>query len=102
MTDQQWHRWRSTRIVASMWWCGDDDCDCTKPVIERITPNHVAGYPWIHRETLWEGTFRTDSGLYPEERQQQYAELRDACHQYGIPIPKEAIMHLAGPMAPLP
>jgi hypothetical protein len=96
-------RWRTTRIVASFWYCGDDYCDCTKPVIERITPNHQAGYPWIRREELWEGTFLTDTWQRePEEREQQRAELREACHRFGIPIPKEAIMHLAGPLAPLP
>ena len=102
MSLQERHRWHTTRIVASMWYCGDDYCDCTQPVIERITPNHAAGYPWIRRETLWSGTFLTDTWQRPEERQQQFAEIREACHQYGIPVSQEAVMHLAGPLAPLP
>jgi hypothetical protein len=99
---QQRHWVTLDRLVASIWYCGDEHCDCTQPVIERITPNTQAGYPWIRRETLWSGTFLTDTWQRDEEHQQQFTELRDACHRFGVPIPKEAIMRLAGPKEPLP
>jgi hypothetical protein len=49
-------RWIAGRLNAYIWWCGDDYCDCTQPTLERITPNLQMGFPWIHRETLWQGT----------------------------------------------
>lgn len=90
MTDVE--RWRTPRIQAHLWYCGDQECDCTHPVIERITPNVDAGYPWIRRETLWEGTFLSNTWEYStEEREElQYAPFRAACQRYGVPIPPEA------------
>ena len=53
--------WAKTRAVGRIWWCGDYFCDCTQAVIEKITPNDEVGFPWIHRERLWEGPFHSDS-----------------------------------------
>jgi hypothetical protein len=101
---QEYAEWLRPRLVASVWWCGDDYCDCTKPVIERITPNTNAGYPWIQREQLWEGRFLTRTYEYAhEEREElQYAPLRQACHRLGVAVPSEAVMRLAGPVGTLP
>jgi hypothetical protein len=45
----------SERVRAYMWWCGDPVCDCTQPVVERITKRSDGpGYAF---ERLWEGTF---------------------------------------------
>lgn len=76
-------------LVAAIWYCGDDYCDCTQPVIERITPNHRAGYPWIRRDRVWEGRFLTDTWGYTSEdlEAMQYGPLREACQQYGIEPP---------------
>lgn len=74
-------RWSETRTVGHMWWCGDEECDCTQPKVERLTPNLVAGYPWIHREVLWRGTFCT--GATPQEREAQEQELAAALERYG-------------------
>ncbi len=84
-------QWLKPRIVAEIWWCGDDYCDCTEPMIVRITPNLKAGYPWIHREVLWSGEFLTETGGYsPEEiRERQYEPLRRECRRFGIPVPKQ-------------
>jgi hypothetical protein len=49
--------WRSVRYRARIWWCGDDACDCHRPIIERVSPNKYAGYPWVMPVTVWEGTF---------------------------------------------
>jgi hypothetical protein len=89
MSDERRDRWRTSRVQASMWWCGDNDCDCTQPLIERITPNLDAGYPWINRETLWSGEFLTATYEYSmEQREERHmAPLRAACERYGIPVP---------------
>lgn len=84
--------WLDTRLEARIWWCGDEYCDCTKPVIERITPNLQAGHPWVHRETVWEGRFLTDTGTYSlaAREELQYAPLREACQRLGVPVPESA------------
>ena len=44
-------------VYASIWWCGDDVCDCYQPQIETIEPNIIAGPPWLKRERIWHGEF---------------------------------------------
>ncbi len=81
--------WHETRLEARIWWCGDDDC--TQPVIERISPNLEAGYPWIRRETLWAGEFLTDTRKYGQAQREamQFAQLREACQRLGVPVPED-------------
>jgi hypothetical protein len=78
--------WRRPRLVAEVWWCGDDWCDCTQPQIVRITPNTDAGYPWVRREAVWEGEFLTGTWQYePAERERlQFGPLREACTRFGV------------------
>jgi len=97
-------RWRQPRLVARIWWCGDEVCDCTQPVIELVVPDREAGHPRIRRAELWTGKFLTGTyGYTPEERGRlQYEPLREECHRFGIPVPKDLILRLAGPVAPLP
>lgn len=78
-------RWRSTRILSYIWFCGDNACYCTQPVVERITPNLLAGYPWIKHERLWEGEFT--SGQY-ENRSHEIPELKKAAKKFGIQVDK--------------
>ena len=82
----RWADWETERTVAHIWWCGDDECDCIQPVIERITPNREAGYPWIRRETIWAGTF-VSRGSYWTDGPDDDAlekELQAACQERGI------------------
>jgi hypothetical protein len=81
MSDDR-ERWLKGRVTAYVWYCGDETCDCTQPVVERITPNLEAGFPWIRRERLWTGTFR--SGADPEESAAQRAELAEAAAKFGV------------------
>ena len=75
--------WRKTWVVASVWYCGDEYCNCTQPQIEIVRPNLKASYPWIQRERIWEGTFRTDGeGSQDEWR----CELEPAAAEYGITL----------------
>lgn len=88
---RDFERWMTSRLIARLWYCGDEECDCTQPVIERITPNVEAGYPWIKRETLWEGKFLSLTFEYSawDREETQFAPMREACRQHGVPIPEE-------------
>lgn len=77
MTDRE--RWEHPKIVGEMWSCEDDYCDCHQPQIDRITPNREAGFPWIKRERLWTGTFKTDG-----EMDGLWEELKAACAEHGL------------------
>ena len=50
--------WGQSYLLALVWWCGDDICDCSQAQIEQIFPNPV-GRPWILRERVWQGPFYT-------------------------------------------
>lgn len=47
-------------IIAHVWWCGDDYCDCTQAQITARFHNVVVPHALVLR-TLWEGEFHTDS-----------------------------------------
>lgn len=58
----QWHvdhQGPIVDIIGHVWWCGDDDCDCTEA---RITARfrNLADARWIVPRTLWQGEFHTD------------------------------------------
>jgi trehalose utilization protein len=78
-----------TTVRAVMWWCGDEHCDCTQPIVERVTPPPLSGHMGYKFERLWEGTFVT-SGEEPGERERQWDELREAAARFGVPMPKHA------------
>jgi hypothetical protein len=73
-------RWRCSWWVASVWWCGDDYCDCTQPIVELVEPNFRAGYPWVKRERHWEGTFETDGEGDSEVWRRELAEVAPRFH----------------------
>jgi hypothetical protein len=80
-------RWETPRLQARIWDC-DDDCDCHQAQIDRVTPNREAGYPWIRRERIWQGTYASfDGGVWPEgmSYEQLEVELRQGCEANGIP-----------------
>lgn len=43
--------WKTPRIKAQMWCCGDE-CECCEGRIDLIMPNIKAGYPWIFRHVV--------------------------------------------------
>lgn len=81
-------RWKESRVVAEMWDCGDDYCDCTQPRIYRESPNLEAGYPWVNRDLLWEGTFRTDGEGWGNQDDRD--ALVVAAEQFGAEMRGEA------------
>lgn len=89
ITREQWLRGYE---VARIWWCEDEVCDCTQPVIELVTPNRRQGYPWVFRTNVWEGRFLTDTWEYTAQQRDelQYAPLREACAQRGVAVPEQA------------
>ena len=76
--------WEKTWVQVYMWHCGDDYCSCTQPVVERITPNILAGFPWIKRERLWEGAFHSEADS--EDRKQQEESLKEKAKEYGVTL----------------
>jgi len=80
--DDRRREWLTPRLIAHVWWCGDDMCDCQQPLIERIDPNGRAGFPWIRRTKLWEGEFT--SGAEPGTSERLERELKEAAARYGI------------------
>lgn len=90
---QERAEWNRPRIVASMWWCGDEVCNCTQPQIELRKPNHEAGYPWVRIVGLWKGTFHSEASY--EESREQRAELTRAAAQYGIVVDRDLYGMLA-------
>lgn len=84
-TTQERERWASTRLSATIWCCDDEyDGLCYQPQIDRLTPNRTAGYPWIHREQVWSGTFVNEPTS--EEYANLSAELREAAGEHGIEL----------------
>ena len=74
--------WEKIRLVAEMWWCGDDVCNCYQPKIDRISPNREAGRPWIRRKEVWRGTFYSEPSN--DEFAEMEKELKEAKKKYGI------------------
>lgn len=84
MTPEELDRWRTPRLSAHVWGCDDEVCNCTQPVIERLTPGER--WPWVKIERVWEGTFHTEGEGYDES----CLELTEAAGRFGIPLePRE-------------
>jgi hypothetical protein len=76
-------------LVAEMWWCQSDTCDCVQPRITKISPHDPPRPPWIIRETLWSGTFC--SRPEPEEGAAQRRELREAATRFEITLDEKTM-----------
>lgn len=79
--------WGASYVYADVWWCGDYHCDCTQPQIEIIRPNRKAGRPWIEREVIWSGTFRSwSSDEHPGDADRELADALRALESAGLEI----------------
>jgi hypothetical protein len=76
-------------ISAHLWHCGDEVCDCSQYVIERIRERcNGAGYSW---ERLWEGDFKSGRWSYPHEEQAgDLAAFRAAAARFGVELVEDA------------
>ena len=71
--------------IAYIWWCGDDWCDCTQPVVENVQPNLKGGIPGVvTRERVWSGTFH--SAASAEESKKQRHELEIAAKEHNAKL----------------
>ena len=56
------------RLVAYVWWCGDEWCDCYQPIIQahhracRHLTIHGEEFHRVEGPYLWQGEFETDGG----------------------------------------
>jgi hypothetical protein len=71
------------RVVAYMWWCGDYECHCTQPVIERWTETDSSMAPRHRSEWLWEGTFGSLDSATVRDDVLQWRELKEAAERFG-------------------
>ena len=72
-------------VFGRMWWCGDDECDCTCPeivLVEKLESGYSPPWRYVYT-TLSEGEFVT-SGCEPGEREAQTQWLKEACAWYGV------------------
>lgn len=46
-------------IILHIWWCGDDECNCSQPLVELVIDN-PSDNRCVKRTKLWEGTFTSD------------------------------------------
>jgi len=53
------HQGELLRIEGYVWYCGDDWCDCSEPVIAEVYANRLVPRAIIPI-AIWQGTFRTD------------------------------------------
>ena len=53
-------------VSVYMWWCGDEECDCTKPIVEIRSLERPLSPGWESPERIAEGPFVNYSGGYPE------------------------------------
>lgn len=72
-------------IRVYLWWCGDEECDCTKPVVDIRYEKPIPGIGVV--EQIWEGTFISRGYGLPdqEEIETQRRELKDAREWYHQP-----------------
>lgn len=66
------------RLVARLWRCVDDDCNCVQPMIRE---------EWglgdgFNSEIVWEGEFYSDPS--PMELQFAYEELEGAAYKHNL------------------
>lgn len=62
-------KWRpgESHVIGSVWWCGDEHCDCTQAQIDRVTMRAMGPYAGVvyDREAVWRGTFYSYSNESP-------------------------------------
>lgn len=87
--------WEESYLLARVWWCGDDHCDCTQAQIELIEPNPV-GRPWIKREIRWKGPFHSYSSEEPGAAWAELATRLDELEALGVPVigPRPVALHV--------
>ena len=89
------------RLIAYVWWCGDDYCDCTQPVIQAH--HHLCRHlsfegTEAHRfegEYLWEGEFRSGGDGYGVDAYEELGAVLRAMSAHW-PVARETTIDLGG------
>ena len=70
----------SPEVFVYMWWCGDDYCDCTQPIVEIRSTEIPFSFGWTAPTRIAEGPFLSQGygAAEPEEIKAQKKWLRDA------------------------
>lgn len=74
-----------TFLMARIWWCEDEVCDCYQPEILKYIPAPPG--QWRRTEVVWKGEFVSQPDL--EDRERIRAELLAEAAKYGISINQE-------------
>jgi len=82
MTQDRKTRWNFGCICVQIWWCGDYECDCTKPEVVVWLPDKE--YPWQTSYTIEEGTYCTEATA--EEYDEQKNEVLEFGEKYNVEI----------------
>jgi len=71
-------------LVAYVWWCGDFECNCHQPRIDRFTRSRKwrGRLPLHDIEPVWQGKFR--SLCTPTDMKKIYVELKKKAMELGI------------------
>ena len=75
---------QKTKLVAFIWWCGDEECFCHQARIEKHVPNFKRlGLLNLHdTEILWESEFITEATQ--KDLDDLRFQLRLEASKYGI------------------
>lgn len=74
---------RTEKLVATIWFCGDEICDCNQAVIIKVI-TFVGRNPHRSQERVWEGTFFSEPTT--EDWVTIRRELVEAADRYGITV----------------
>jgi len=67
---------------AEMWWCGDEECDCTQPQINDRSQGRWYELGWKQLDQIAAGPFHSEST--PEETREQWDWLLSKAREYSV------------------
>lgn len=72
-------------IKAFMWWCGDEECDCSRPEVIVRSILHFRDPGWEPPKTIAVGPFISRGyGEEPGDSEAQQKWLAEAIEWYGL------------------
>ena len=80
----------SNRVVCVyLWWCGDNYCDCTKPIVQVRSEERPFTSGWTAPYQVAEGPFVSEGygAAEPGEKEAQEKWMAEAREWYRLPPP---------------
>lgn len=65
-----------------MWWCDDEECDCTQPRIVECSEGGFHDAGWEAPKTLEEGPFHSQADA--DEQRKQWDWLLEAARRHSV------------------